>query len=98
MARDLQVAEKYCQINAGGESLVDLAPGPDCGDGREKNGNCLAEVIHPGINTLGVMLPYTPLHYLLFDAELELLIMTSANISDEPLITDNQEALEKLTK
>ena len=56
------------------------------------------ELIHPGISTLGVMLPYTPLHYLLFDDELELLLMTSANISDEPLIINNQEAMEKLSE
>jgi len=55
---------------------------------RREDTELSREAIHPGIDTLGVMLPYTPLHFLLFDEELELLIMTSANISDEPLITD----------
>ncbi len=55
-----------------------------------------ADIIHPGLKTLGVMLPYTPIHYLLFDNELDLLIMTSANISDDPLIIDNDAALNKL--
>jgi hydrogenase maturation protein HypF len=52
--------------------------------------------ISPGIDTLGVMLPYTPLHHLLFADDLEILVMTSANISDDPLIIDNDEALVKL--
>ena len=42
------------------------------------------------------MLPYTPLHQLLFEEGLELLVMTSANLSDDPLVTENQEALSRL--
>ena len=45
---------------------------------------------------LGVLLPYTPLHYLLFDKELEVLVFTSANISGSPIIYKNNEALENL--
>lgn len=42
------------------------------------------------------MLPYTPLHYLLFDENTEILVMTSGNISGEPIIYKNNQALEKL--
>ncbi|MBF0474055.1 MAG: carbamoyltransferase HypF, partial [Nitrospirae bacterium] len=49
--------------------------------------------IAPNIQNIGVMLPYTPLHYLLIDTPL---IMTSANISELPIIKDNAEALSKL--
>ena len=98
MARDIKVAEKYCRINDVEKSWLVSPQAPivvlEC---KEEQG-LRGETIHPGINTLGVMLPYTPLHYLLFDAELELLIMTSANISDEPLITENQEVIEKLNE
>ena len=45
---------------------------------------------------IGVMLPYTPLHYLLFEDGLDMLIMTSANLSDTPIIKDNEDAAEAL--
>lgn len=45
---------------------------------------------------LGIMLPYTPLHFLLFQKNIDALIMTSANISDRPIIKDNDEALRGL--
>jgi len=57
----------------------------------------LASGIAPGINDLGVMLPSSPLHHLLFDHELNSLIMTSANEPAEPMITANRTALKALT-
>ncbi len=73
--------------------------------------DALADYLSPGLRTLGVMLPYTPVHYLLFHALLGAprghdwlyeendlaLVMTSANISGEPLITDAVEAERQLT-
>ena len=56
----------------------------------------IAPNVAPDNPMLGVMLPYTPLHHLLVrDAGLPL-VMTSGNLSDQPVITDNAEALEKL--
>lgn len=56
----------------------------------------LSAEIAPGINRLGVMLPYTPLHHLLlFDFGLPL-IVTSANLSEEPIAKENEEALDRL--
>ena len=53
----------------------------------------LPEAVAPGNRTLGVMLPYTPLHHLLFDgAPFDALVMTSGNISEEPIVVDNAEA------
>lgn len=52
--------------------------------------------IAPRINRLGVMLPYTPLHHLLFHEELNYLIMTSGNISGMPICYKDEEAFEKL--
>ncbi len=63
----------------------------------------LSLALAPGNNTLGLMLPYTPLHYLLFgdslDArpEFSALVMTSGNISEEPIVTSNRDAAARLS-
>ena len=58
----------------------------------------MSELIAPGNHFLGVMLPYAPLHYLLFESDKmpDVLVMTSGNFSSEPIVKDNDEALEKL--
>jgi hydrogenase maturation protein HypF len=63
----------------------------------------LPDVLAPGNNTLGIMLPYTPLHYLLFsdsaesEPEFPALVMTSGNLSEEPIVVSNTEALRRLS-
>ncbi|PKQ16391.1 MAG: hydrogenase maturation protein HypF [Actinobacteria bacterium HGW-Actinobacteria-7] len=56
----------------------------------------LANGIADGLAEIGVMLPYTPLHHLLLDAVGAPLVMTSGNLSDEPIATGNAEAIERL--
>ena len=57
----------------------------------------LSELISPDLHNIGVMLPYTGLHTMLFDDVNEpAFVMTSANPPDEPIVTDNTEAIEKL--
>lgn len=56
----------------------------------------LPHSIAPGINRLGVMLPYTSLHLLLFYEELQYLVMTSGNIRGMPICYKDEDALEKL--
>ena len=55
----------------------------------------LAESVAPANKFIGAMLPYTPLHYLLFEG-FTALVMTSGNLSEEPIVRGNQEALERL--
>jgi hydrogenase maturation protein HypF len=62
---------------------------------RDRTG--IAPSVAPGISRLGVFLPYTPVHHLLFaSGELKALVMTSANLSEEPIAIDNAEALSRL--
>ncbi len=70
-----------------------------------KPGSQLATDVAPGQETLGVMLPYTPLHYLLFakleesggDSPTPALVMTSGNLSEEPIAWENEEAQKRLS-
>jgi hydrogenase maturation protein HypF len=63
---------------------------------RRKNGGKLAPGIAPHNPSLGVMLPYTPLHHLLMREIGSPVVATSGNLSDEPICTDEQEALNRL--
>jgi hydrogenase maturation protein HypF len=56
----------------------------------------LAEDVSPRSRYYGVMLPYTPLHYMLLKDNFRALVMTSGNMSEEPIAIDNQDALERL--
>ncbi|MBN1962079.1 MAG: carbamoyltransferase HypF [Deltaproteobacteria bacterium] len=54
------------------------------------------ELIAPGLGDLGIFLPYTGTHELLFNDDLDAIVLTSGNRSSEPMITDNQEAVANL--
>jgi len=63
----------------------------------KKRRSVICEEVAPNNPYLGVMLPYTPVHYLLLE-EIPHLVMTSGNIQDEPIVKDDQEVKEKLAK
>ena len=56
----------------------------------------LAEAVAPGNRYVGAMLPYTPLHYLMLRHGFQALVMTSGNLSEEPIAIDNDDAFERL--
>ncbi|UCC71153.1 MAG: carbamoyltransferase HypF [Gemmatimonadota bacterium] len=58
----------------------------------------IAPQVAPGLDTLGLMLPYTPLHHLLMRRFAGPLVMTSGNLSEEPIAIGNREALERLSE
>jgi len=64
----------------------------------KRTDSTLPNNIAPGLNEIGVMLPYSPLHHLLLESFGQPLVMTSGNISGEPVITDNTEAEARLGK
>ena len=63
---------------------------------RRLAGGPVAAGVAPGLNHLGVMLPYTPLHHMLLGSSFAALIMTSANMADEPIVIDDDDAFAKL--
>lgn len=64
---------------------------------QKKPDSTLAASIAPANRYLGVMLPYTPLHHLLLHDDFPALVMTSANLSDEPIAYDDDEARQRLS-
>ena len=95
MMRDIDVVKKYCDLNKEEEKILLSNKRPIVLLKKKKKYN-LPSNLAPNNKRLGVMLPHTPLHYLLFDKNIDILVMTSGNISGEPIIYKNNEALEKL--
>jgi hydrogenase maturation protein HypF len=96
MVRDLKAAREVCVLSAEEEALLMTAARPIV-LARAREGNGIASAVAPGIPWLGVFLPYAPLQHLLFtDARVQALVMTSANLSEEPIAIDNDEALTRL--
>ncbi|MGC2400687.1 MAG: carbamoyltransferase HypF [Acidobacteriaceae bacterium] len=101
MARDLATARLLCEVSSADEVSL-LHPRRPIVIMARREGTTLAPEIAPGDRTLGVMLPYTPLHYLLFSDSPEMesawvaLVMTSGNLSEEPIVTSNEDAVNRL--
>lgn len=95
MCRDLKAVRKYCRA---GEEECRRLNSPEAPIViLERRVRCpLPGILAPNVGTLGVMLPYTPLHMLLFDDELDVLVMTSGNAGGLPLVRENSAALEQL--
>jgi hydrogenase maturation protein HypF len=96
MVRDLEAARAVCALSAEEEALL-TTPARPIVLARLRAASGLAENIAPGIPWLGLFLPYAPLQHLLFaDQRVRALVMTSANLSEEPIAIDNQEARTRL--
>lgn len=100
MMPNLETVRKYCQLS---DEEADLLISPQSPILLlERNSNySLPDNIAPNQNTIGVMLPYTPLHHLLFADEsnqvpYQVLVMTSANFRGNPILTKNSEVREQL--
>lgn len=97
MMPDLATIEQHCYVSQAERALLESRQRPIVLLKR-RPGSPIVEEVAPKQDSLGVMLPYTPLHHLLFapEAGLHPLVMTSGNLSEEPIATGNDEARECL--
>jgi len=98
MCRCIETARRIAQLSEKGEASL-LSPKRPIVLGRRIDRSQIAHGVAPGMHRLGIMLPYTPMQHLLFDAlpcSIDMLVMTSGNLSDEPLVIDNDEAVARL--
>ncbi len=95
MALDLDGARALVELTAGEEELLTGRERPIV-IARRLAGARVADAVAPGAPDLGVMLPYTPLHHLLLAEVGGPLVMTSANVSDEPIAYRDDDARDRL--
>jgi len=98
MVRDLEAARELCVVTPQEEELLLTVARPIV-LARKRTGCGIAPSVAPGIPWLGVFLPYAPLQHLFFaDPRVRALVMTSANLSEEPIAIDNDEAVARLSE
>jgi len=95
MVRDLAEAERLCRLDETARRLLLSRERPIVLAPRRDDGG-LSSQVAPGNRYLGLLLPYTPLHRLLLEHAPPALVMTSGNLSEEPLAFRNDEARLKL--
>lgn len=95
MMPDLETIRRHCAVSEAEAALLRSTASPIVLLRRLGDTGIAADVA-PGQATIGVMLPYTPLHVLLFDDGLPPLVMTSGNRAEEPIVTANDEARARL--
>jgi len=96
MARDIATVSKYCITDPMAEELLKSYERPIVLLERRQDAPRLSPEVAPDTHSYGIMLPYTPIHHLLLAEELEILVMTSANLSEEPLTFSDPDAFDRL--
>ncbi|UCH42290.1 MAG: carbamoyltransferase HypF [Dehalococcoidales bacterium] len=95
MLATMEEVRKHCHVSDAEEELLN-SPASPIVLLKWKAGSPITPTVAPQLGYLGVMLPYTPMHHVLCrDAGIPL-VMTSGNISEEPIAKDNDEALQRL--
>jgi hydrogenase maturation protein HypF len=96
MVADLDAARELCEIDPVGERVLVGRRRPVVLLPRRPDA-AVAPAVAPGNRTLGLMLPYTPLHHLLLRDTAGPIVLTSGNISDEPIAYQDDDARRRLT-
>jgi len=96
MCQNIEEVREHCEVNEEEEKLLLSVERPIVILNRREN-SPVAHAVAPYQDTLGVMLPYSPLHHLLLNGRLKTLVMTSGNVSDEPISYKNEEAFRHLS-
>ncbi len=97
MADSIETIKQHTAVSKQAEELLKSPQSPIVLLPKNTDSS-IASSVAEGTNTFGFMLCYAPLHHLLFTEGIKVLVMTSGNISDEPLICKNDEAIERLGK
>ncbi len=95
MLASMDDIKKHCEVSDEEEKLL-MSPGSPIVLMQWKPESTISKAVAPGLRYLGVMLPYTPLHHILLRETALPLVMTSGNLSEEPIASDNDEALRRL--
>ncbi len=90
MFRNIAAVKKFCEVNETEEAELLSAARPIVLLARKVTNKRLPTTISPDTSNLGVFLPYTPLHHMLLQ-DFDALVMTSGNLTDEPIISDEAE-------
>lgn len=96
MIRNLNIISQEVYLSEEEERIVTSPASPIVLLPRQNIASKISIQVAPNLHTLGIMLPYTPIHHLLFQGCLDVLVMTSANLSGQPLIYDNEIAVTEL--
>ncbi|MFH0768199.1 MAG: carbamoyltransferase HypF [Chloroflexota bacterium] len=97
MVSTIEEAKKHCYVNKEEEKLL-TSPYSPIVLMKWKAKSSVSPAVAPNLKYLGVMLPYTPLHHLLLRETGLPLVMTSGNLSEEPIAKDNDEAVRRLSR
>ncbi|MFI5103120.1 MAG: carbamoyltransferase HypF [Terriglobales bacterium] len=101
MVPDLQAAEEICEFDGAARTVLQSMQRPIVLLPKallpKKTPSAIPDEVAPFNRYLGIFLPYTPLHYLLLaEGGFKALVMTSGNLSEEPIAIDNREAIHRL--
>lgn len=96
MISNMNEVQRHCVVSPEEKRLLESPQCPIVLLKWKQDSSTIASSAAPNLRYLGVMLPYTPLHHLLLRASSVPLVMTSGNLSEEPIAKDNDEALIRL--